>query len=240
MLESLRKLIIIAIIAAAFLIGLMSTIYFSVRGREVTVPAITGKLVWTGESELESAGLNLRRRATRYSTEVKSDTILDQSPRAGQIVKVGQTIAVVVSRETAKEGESAATVAEDAKDKDEGEPTDQASAGSNTDDTTEPATKNVNRNRERRNRNANANAKGVANTNAGNVNNRGITNINRNLNPTLRGNSNIRSANTNIRNVNATPPLLPRTTNTANVNRRTPAAAAIPTPSKAVTNPRVP
>ncbi len=237
LLESLRKLITIALVAAAFLFGLMSTIYFSVRGREVTVPAVTGKFVWAGESELESAGLNLRRRATRYSTDVKSDTILDQSPRAGEIVKVGQTIAVVVSRETAKEGEAAATVAEV---KDEGESDDQVSESeSSVGKASEAATKNTNANTNKEKRSRNLNAKNVANRNAGNVNRAETANINRKTIPNLSGNSNIRSANTNLRNVNA-PPLPPRNTNTANINRRTPAAAVIPTPPKAVINPRVP
>lgn len=47
---------------------------------------------------LEKEGLNIRVRAARYNAGSTPDIILDQSPRAGAVVKSGVTVSVVVSR----------------------------------------------------------------------------------------------------------------------------------------------
>ncbi len=111
MLASLGKMGIVVAILVAFFIGLAGTIYLSLRSPEVQVPEIVGKNRYEGESTLEEAGLNVRVRATRFKAGTRPNTVIDQSPRAGDIVKAGQTIAVVLSREP-REGESIALVDE--------------------------------------------------------------------------------------------------------------------------------
>ena len=72
-------------------------VYMSLSGAEVQVPNITGKDFVESEKELAALGLRIRKRADRESTE-KMNTVIDQLPRAGDTVKSGQWISVVVSK----------------------------------------------------------------------------------------------------------------------------------------------
>src|SRR5439155_16767423 len=69
-------------------------------------PDIVGKDRTSAENTISSAGLNFRVRAMRPGGDAKPDTVLIQVPEPGKIVKVGQTVAVDISR-PAKEGETA-------------------------------------------------------------------------------------------------------------------------------------
>jgi len=72
-------------------------VYMSLSGAEVQVPNITGKDFVESEKELAALGLRIRKRADRESTET-INTVIDQLPRAGDTVKSGQWISVVVSK----------------------------------------------------------------------------------------------------------------------------------------------
>ena len=109
-LSALRRLSIAIAIAVVFLFGLATTVYLSLRSPEVTVPDVLGKDRFEAERILGDAGLNFRVRATRPSSELKADTVLFQLPRAGDVVKVGQTVAMDISR-SVKEGEASQVVA---------------------------------------------------------------------------------------------------------------------------------
>jgi hypothetical protein len=198
----------IGAIMAAFGVGLAGTIYLSLRSREVEVPDIVSKERFDGEATLRDSGLNVRVRASRYKADAKPGTILDQSPRAGEVVKVGQTIAVVLSREP-KEGEGPV-----GRDEDEAANA-ESSQGTSTD---ADANKNNNQNRNQRNRNTNRNIpnknanKNTANQNAGNRNANANRNANRNANVANRNtnqNTNNRNAARNIANVNRRAPTTP-------------------------------
>src|SRR5687767_1334979 len=82
---------------AAFLAGMAGVVYMSLSGEELTVPEITGKDFFESERELAALGLKIKRRADRPSTE-KMNTVLEQLPKAGETVKTGQLIFVVVSK----------------------------------------------------------------------------------------------------------------------------------------------
>ena len=99
-LSALRRLGIVVLLAIAFLFGLATTVYLSLRSPEVTVPEVVGKDRYEAEKILAQADLNFRVRATRPSNQVKADTVLFQLPRAGEVVKVGQTVAMDISRTT--------------------------------------------------------------------------------------------------------------------------------------------
>ena len=232
LLAILGKIGVVAAIAVAFTMGLLGTVYFSMRSPEVQVPEVVGKNRFDGETALEDAGLHIRVRASRYSSEAKADTILEQSPRGGEVVKVGQTIAVMVSRATARPGEVAAE--DEARTETANDSKNQNSKSSNKQvegqDNAKP-NKNVNTtiaNKNANNRKANASK---ANTNV-NVNSNANRNANGNVNRSANSNQNAnanRNANVNANNRN-TNAVRSTTNNNANSNTNRRPVTAVPTP----------
>jgi hypothetical protein len=95
--SAIGKLAVVGGLLLAFLGGMAGVVYMSLSGKEITVPEITGKDFVDSEKELASLGLKIKRRADRASTE-KMNTVLEQLPKAGETVKTGQLIFVVVSK----------------------------------------------------------------------------------------------------------------------------------------------
>jgi beta-lactam-binding protein with PASTA domain len=218
------KIGIIIAIAIAFLFGMAATVYLSLRSSEVKVPDVMGKDRMSAESLLSDAGLNMRVRATRPSADAKPDTVLFQLPSAGEVVKVGQTIAVDVTR-SALAGESAPST--------NVQKPSEADNGNENQNTNEAAqtNQNENQNKEKKNKNANnknannsnnannannSNNKNANNKNANNANNRNAQNGN--VKPNSNTNANNKNTNSNNSNVNkrapviSTPPFNPNTT----------------------------
>ena len=96
-LSALGRLVVIGVLLATFLVGMAGVVYMSLSGSELKVPEIVGKDYYEMEKELAALGLKLAKRADRPSTE-KINTILEQLPKAGETVKTGQTIRVIVSK----------------------------------------------------------------------------------------------------------------------------------------------
>jgi hypothetical protein len=186
----------VILIAIAFLFGLASTVYLSLRSPEVTVPNVVGKDRFEAEKILADAELNFRVRAARPSNQANPDTVLFQLPRAGEVVKAGQTVAMDISRVT-KEGETPETV-KPAEDENRNA---NSSSNANENKAKKPKNKNANEN-------ANENENGNGNAN-GNINANRPVNANRTppnvpvegASPTPRSNVNA----TPRANVNATP-----------------------------------
>ena len=172
-----RRISIVIAIAIAFVFGVGSTVYLSLRSPEVTVPNVVGKDRFEAEKILADADLKFRIRASRPTNQAKPDTIVFQLPRAGEVVKTGQTVAMDISRPT-KLGETPETV----------KPAEESNVNSNS---------SANENRPRRNRNKNANENGNANGNA---------NANASPNANRPANANRGNANTPVENSNTTPP----------------------------------
>ena len=187
------------VIAIAFLFGLATTVYLSLRSPEVKVPDVVGKNRFDAEKILADADLNFRVRATRPSNQAKPDTVLFQLPRPGEVVKTGQTVAMDISR-AAKEGETPETVQPE-------EQNDNSNSNSNT-----ATNLNENKPKKPKNKNANDNLNGNANANA-NVNANSNVNDNRpvNANRTPNANANRPNVNATVDNTNT----IPRT----NINR---------------------
>ena len=199
-LSILRRLVIVIAIAIVFVFGLGTTVYLSLRSPEVKVPDVMAKDRAEAERVLGDAGLNFRVRATRPSSQVKPDTVLFQLPRAGDVVKAGQTVAMDISRPV-KEGEASdVSVAPSPEEKpantngnenlaaNENKPKHPRNTNKNANENG-----NTNANANRTNRNANANRL-TTNRNSNNSNtNRASTNSNR---PAINGNSN-RAVNNN-------------------------------------------
>ncbi len=210
-LSALGKIGIIIAIGLAFLFGMTGTVYLTLRSPEVTVPNILGKDRQGAEDELSRAGLNMRVRATRYSADTKADTVLLQLPRPGEVVKIGQTVAVDISRAQAKEGESSTSVASDEPKKEAEEKSENANETKNENGNQNANNQNQNNRNRNKNKNAN-NSNNSNNRNANNTNNRNSSNANANR-PPAANNRNTANVTTNGN----------RTTNNTNSNRRAPA-----------------
>jgi beta-lactam-binding protein with PASTA domain len=91
------KLLTVGVLSAAFLFGMIGVVYMSLQGDEITVPEIVGKDFLASEEELAKLGLKIKRRADRVSSE-QINTVLEQLPKAGDTVKTGQMILVVVAK----------------------------------------------------------------------------------------------------------------------------------------------
>ncbi len=180
-LSALRRIGIMIAIAIAFLFGLATTVYLSLRSSEVTVPDIVGKDRFDAEHVLGTASLNFRVRATRPSSQLKPNTVLFQLPRAGEVVKAGQTVAMDISR-AAKEGEATESIAPEKKSGEE-----KASENRNTN---ESASSNTSEDRPKRSKNTNKNGNANRNTNAAANTNSNRTSGNNNANSNRNSNQN--------------------------------------------------
>lgn len=216
LLSIIRRITTIIVIAIAFLFGVVTTVYLSLRSPEVKVPDIVGKDRFEAEKILADADLNFRVRATRPSNQAKPDTVLFQLPRPGDVVKAGQTVAMDISR-AAKEGEASETV---------------KPVESDNRSTDSPTNSNENKPKPK-NKNTNANANGNSNNSNSNSNSNKPANANANRTPNANrpnantvDNANLTPrANTNRANSNSTP-------GNQNVNRRPPAPRPSPNPTR--------
>ena len=220
----LRHLSTVFAIGVLFILGLGTTVYLSLRSPEVKVPDVVGRNRVEAEQILGDAGLNFRVRGARPSGELKPDTVVFQLPRPGEVVKVGQTIAMDISRGL-KEGESSEAVI--TAPTPETKP-DNTASSRNTNDA------NANENKPKRNKNTNKNANENANTANSNANanrppaNRNANTVNVNTSPNANTTRPAANANAN-RGVNAN---ANRGAN-QNENRRPPAPKPSPvTPNR--------
>ena len=204
----LKRIVIVMGIAVAFSLGLMGAIYLSLRSSETRVPDVIGKDRASAENTISDAGLNFRVRAIRPTAEAKPDTVLIQLPHAGEIVKVGQTVAVDISRATAN-GESSAPANTNANTSPE---TKADNTNTNSSATATPTPK-----KKPANKNANDNANASANRNQ---------NKNRNANATTSPNANANRAATPV-GTNSNSGNTNRPARNSNANRR---PVAAPTP----------
>src|SRR5947208_2691938 len=162
----LKRVGIVIGIAIAFTLGLLGAIYLSLRSSETRVPDIVGKDRTAAENTISDAGLNFRVRAERATSEAQPGTVLIQLPHAGEIVKVGQTVAVDISRPT-KDGEASTPTNSNTNANANASPASQDNNSSSANNSNanankhKPANKNANAND-----NLNSNANRPANRNA--------------------------------------------------------------------------
>jgi len=194
-------------IAIAFSLGLLGAIYLSLRSSETRVPDIVGKDRLAAENTISDAGLNFRVRAERATSEAQPGTVLIQLPHAGEIVKVGQTVAVDISRPT-KDGEVSTP----------------SNSNTNANANASPSGQD-NNSSSANNSNANANKRKPANRNANATDNlNGNANRTANRNANRNGNSNSNATPTHA---NTNTPANRATTN-SNANRRPPVRTPTP------------
>jgi len=192
----------------------------------VKVPNVVGKDRSEAEKILAEVDLKFRVRVTLPSNDTNPDTVLFQLPRAGEVVKTGQTVAMDVSRQ-AKEGESPEKVTPD-NDNTNSSQISNSDANVNENKPKRPKPKNTNDNT-----NANVNSNAIGNRNANVI--RPAINANR---TGVNSNSNINVPRTNVnrtdtRNVNSRPA-------SSNVNDNRRPVAPRPTPSVSNPTKRIP
>jgi beta-lactam-binding protein with PASTA domain len=175
----LKRILIVIGIAVAFTLGLAGAIYLSLRSSETRVPDIVGKDRTSAENAISDAGLNFRVRATRSTSEAKPDTVLIQLPHAGEVVKVGQTVAVDISR-ASSDGQYSPSSNSNTETTDQQDNSSSSNTSSNSNANTEKKPTNRNANNSNANKNANANANRLTNRNQNGNSNRANTNSNAN------------------------------------------------------------
>jgi beta-lactam-binding protein with PASTA domain len=87
----------VALLACVFFISAGIVTYLSVRGRRVEVPNVLGKYEDEAEKEIDAAGLRMQIKSRAHDNKWPVNTISDQSPVAGSIVKTGQIVRVSLS-----------------------------------------------------------------------------------------------------------------------------------------------
>lgn len=214
----LRKVGIVLSVIIFFFFGLLGTVYLSLRTPEVKVPDITGKDRFAAESTLESAGLKIHVRSTKPSLDQKPDTVLNQVPEPGQVVKSGIEVAVQISR-APKEGENVSSSTEE-KPQEANKAAENNNANANQNSTATNQNQNQNQNKPK---NKNKNSNNSNNKNASNSNN--ANNANRNAN---NRNANTANRNANTSNGNRTTNTTTPNANRSNVNanKRAPATTS--------------
>ena len=116
--SALGRFFIVIALAGAFLVGMVSVVYMSLKGEEVQIPEVVGKDFYESEKELAALGLKVKKIASRYSEE-KPNTILEQRPRPGSAAKTGLMVSVIVSQQNPEGTEAPAEIkkkSEDEKD----------------------------------------------------------------------------------------------------------------------------
>ena len=110
--SALGKLVVLGVLLLAFFGGMAGVVYMSLSGEELKVPEIVGKDFIQSEKELAALGLKIKKRADRVSAE-PMNTVLEQLPKAGETVKTGQMIMVVVSKAGAPEEQAPPSLRQD-------------------------------------------------------------------------------------------------------------------------------
>ena len=97
----LRRLLVIACLAAVFCLSAAGVMYMILRGRTVEVPNVVGKSPHEAEAALSEHGLRMQVRQTN-DDNVPVNAVSVQSPAAGVTVKTGQLVRVSVSQGAAR------------------------------------------------------------------------------------------------------------------------------------------
>jgi beta-lactam-binding protein with PASTA domain len=87
----------IGILALVFSASAGVVMYFVLRGRTVEVPNLVGKPEAAAESLLEDAGLRMMTRSRAHHDKIPENSVTDQEPPPGTMVKTGQLVRVSLS-----------------------------------------------------------------------------------------------------------------------------------------------
>ncbi len=102
-----KRLLMAALLAGVFFASAGLVTYLTVRGRTAEVPNLIGKYEEEAASLLDEAGLILRVKGRAHHDKWPLNTIYDQSPSPGTIVKTGQIVRVSLSLGTGSPAQTA-------------------------------------------------------------------------------------------------------------------------------------
>ena len=85
------------LLASVFVLSALGVTFFALRGRTVEVPNVVGKSESDAADELEDYGLRIQVKSRVHNNKVPADTISDQYPPPGTVVKTGQLVRVSLS-----------------------------------------------------------------------------------------------------------------------------------------------
>ncbi|MCY7344693.1 MAG: PASTA domain-containing protein [Pyrinomonadaceae bacterium] len=199
------KLFTVIALAGTFLVGAVGVVYMSLQGEELKVPEMVGKDLVESEKELASLGLRIKKRADRFSSE-KPNTILEQLPKAGDTVKTGQMILVVISKTNPDGDEAPVTIKKTTTEEDDSQKIEELisdkpkKSNKNTANTNKKKTETT-RDVISNNSNSNVNANSNSNSNSSNSGNSN----NKNSNSGDKANKNM-ATNSNKSNSNVSKP----------------------------------
>lgn len=199
------KLFTVIALAGTFLVGAVGVVYMSLQGEELKVPEMVGKDLVESEKELASLGLRIKKRADRFSSE-KPNTILEQLPKAGDTVKTGQMILVVISKTNPDGDEAPVTIKKTTTEEDDSQKIEELisdkpkKSNKNTANTNKKKTE-MTRDVISNNSNSNVNANSNSNSNSSNSGNSN----NKNSNSGDKANKNM-ATNSNKSNSNVSKP----------------------------------
>ncbi|HXR10371.1 MAG TPA: PASTA domain-containing protein [Candidatus Acidoferrales bacterium] len=92
----LRMSLLVFILGAAAFLSAVTAIRFAIRGSEVELPSVVGKSASDAKALLASKQLEMRI-TDRVFSELPANAVMQQSPPAGEEMKTGQDVRVVLS-----------------------------------------------------------------------------------------------------------------------------------------------
>jgi serine/threonine-protein kinase len=93
------KIALIILLIAAAIAAAAAVVYFlTVQGQAVEVPNVTGLTLQAAEDTLQADGFKVTVEAEEYSETVPQGSVIRQNPEAGETLKEGGTVRLVVSR----------------------------------------------------------------------------------------------------------------------------------------------
>jgi beta-lactam-binding protein with PASTA domain len=92
----LRMSLLVFVLAAAAFLSAVTAMRFAIQGREVDMPNLAGKTSADAQTLLQARGLELKV-ADRVYSDLPANTVVRQSPPAGEHMKLSQDAHVVLS-----------------------------------------------------------------------------------------------------------------------------------------------
>jgi len=92
-----RLLLLFTVLLAVALISAITTIRFTIRGHQETMPNLVGRTLEAGQRISSSLGLETKIEGKVFNNQYPANSIVSQVPAAGTRIKVGQHVHVLVS-----------------------------------------------------------------------------------------------------------------------------------------------
>jgi beta-lactam-binding protein with PASTA domain len=92
-----QDLLILVTLGLVFILSTAIMLYAAMHKPTVTVPNVVGRQLGQAQGIAHEAGLDMEVKGRVYNNSAEADTVVEQWPRPGMMVKKGQTLRVSVS-----------------------------------------------------------------------------------------------------------------------------------------------